>query len=393
MDSHASPDDSTRAFRTWSRRLARVDGPGRAGVRGGLPYGAVMATAGASALAGACGLQVLVAPLLALAVAQALWVPIADSWRHRRELGPVCRGWCAIGPAHEHSGIHTVPLGLAVIAGGVAALAAGGAGPWALIFAWTCLVLAWLLTIACVGSFAWSLVFRAAPLQKLDGAWFLVPAALLGAGIAADAVARLESGDRAAVMSALALAAVLCGWLGYWAIAWLALVRIRWHGLGGVPQARWWIAMGCAGLAAAALAGALHIPVRDVWLQRLFHDALAATVIMAIVLCVPVLIGSAVFLLRRCRYCAPAAWPPTFSTAVFALGCLEAAAVLQSPALRLLGLGAGYATLVFWAATITWNAGCTCAARFRHRQGRVRGSPEPDARTRTRVWHRRVRDP
>lgn len=326
-----------------------------------------MATAGAAVLAGRCGLQFLVMPLLALAVVQTMWVPIAGTWRHRRELSSVCRAWYAIGPAHEHAGIHTLPLGLAVIAGGVAALAAHGLGPWSWILAWLALGLTWLLTIVCVARFLWSLIVRRAPLQRVDGAWFLVPAALLGAGIAADAVARLESGNLATILRVLALAAVLCGWLGYWAVAGAALVRIRRFGLGGVPQAPWWIAMGCAGLAAAALGGALQIHVGDAWLLTLLRDATAITVVVAMVLCVPVLVGSAAFLLRRCRYCAPAAWPPTFSTAVFALGCLESGAVLNSDVLRLLGLGAAYATLVFWAVTIAWNTGCTCVSRFQHR--------------------------
>lgn len=311
----------------------------------GLPYGVVMATAGASAVASRCGLQVLATPLLVLAVLQALWLPVAGTWRRRHEWRAMCVACCAMGPAHEHSGIHTVPLGLAVIAGGLATLAASGSGPWSRILAWACLGLTGLLTVLCVVRFVWSLASRQASLHKLDGAWFLVPAALLGAGIAADAVARLESGNVASILAVLALVAVLCGWLGYWAVACVALVRVRRFGLGGVPQAPWWISMGCAGLAAAALGVALQAPVAAGGWQAFLTDALVVTVIVAIVLCVPVLIGSAGFMLRRCRYRGFAAWPPTFSTAVFALGCLEAGMVLKSPMLHMLGIGAGYATL------------------------------------------------
>ncbi|MBS0380936.1 MAG: hypothetical protein JSR56_00770 [Proteobacteria bacterium] len=336
-------------------------------LREGLPYGAVMATAGASALASRCGLQVLATPLLVLAVLQALWLPLAGSWRHRREWRAVCRACYAIGPAHEHSGIHTVPLGLAVIAGGLATLVASGDGPWSRVLALVFLAATWLLTVVCVVRFVWSLACRSMPLHRVDGAWFLVPAALLGAGIAASAVARLESGHAASLLATLALATVLCGWLGYWAVAGVALVRIRRFGLGGVAQAPWWIAMGCAGLAAAALGLVLQAPVADGWLQAWLKGALAVTVVVAIVLCVPVLIGSARFLLHRCRYCGFAAWPPTFSTAVFALGCLEAGVVLKSPVLHWLGLGAGYATLVLWAVTFAWNTRCTCVSRFGHR--------------------------
>lgn len=367
MDNKTPPGGSPGTSSTRSRGLARPFTPRSAVFREGLPYGAVMATAGASVLARWCGLQVLVTPLLALAAAQALWLMIAGTWRHRQELGLGWRPCCAIGPAHEHSGIHTVPLGLAVIASGLAALAARGSGQWVSMLAWACLGLTWLLTVVCVGRFAWSLVFRHVPLHRVDGAWFLVPAALLGAGIAADAVARLESGNAATILAELALAAVLCGWFGYWAVAGAALVRV-WHfGLAGVPQAPWWIAMGCAGLAAAALGVTLQTPVAGDWLQALRRDAMVATVIVAITLYVPVLVGSAAFLLRRCHYCSPAAWSPTFSTAVFALGCLESGEVLHSPVLRLLGLVAACTTLVFWAVTVVWNARCTCTSRFQHR--------------------------
>lgn len=345
-------------------RVTAVAGARSRVLREGLPYGAVMATAGASAVASRCGLHALVAPLLALAVLQALWLPLAGTWRHRRGFGSVCRACCAIGPAHEHSGVHTVPLGLAVIAGGLATLAASGEEPWLPAVAWALLVVTWLLTAVCVVRFAWSLVSRRAPLHRVDGAWFLVPAALLAAGIATDAMARVASGAASAGLATLALAIVVCGWFGYWAVAGVALVRVRRFGLGGVAQAPWWIAMGCAGLAAAALGVALQARATEGWLQAWPMGALVVTVVVAIILCVPVLLGSTRFLLQRCRYRGFAAWPPTFSTAVFALGCLEAGVVLKSPALHGLGLGAGYATLVLWAVTFAWNARCTCVTRF-----------------------------
>lgn len=339
-----------------------VDAPPGGAFRGGLPYGAVMATAGASALAGRCGFEVLVTPLLVLAVVQALWVPLVGTWHRRHGWGASCRAWCAIGPAHEHAGIHTVPLGWAVIAGGLATWAASNQEGWLWNLAWAGFGLTWLLTLVCVGRFAWSLSRRPVLLRNVGGAWFLVPATLLGAGIATDAVARMASGHAVAVLQTLALVAVLCGWLGYWAMAGAALMRARRHGLAGVPQAPWWIAMGCAGLAAAALGRVVQAGVAAIWLQAWLRDALVVTMVVAIVLCVPVIAGSVAFLRHRCQYRAPAAWPPTFSTAVFALGCLESGAVLSVPLLLELGLAAGYATLVFWAVTMAWNTRCTLIA-------------------------------
>lgn len=345
-------------------------GPRCTALRQGLPFGAVMATAGASVLAGRCGLQVLVAPLLMLAVLQTLWLPLAGGWRHRTEFSLGWRAWWAIGPAHEHAGVHTVPLGLAVITSGLVALTVRGTAPWALTLASACLGLTWLLTIVCGGRCTWSLLSRGLALRTFDGAWFLVPAAFLGAAIATDAVAGRMVGRPAVSLAALALAGTLLGWLGYWGVALAALIRVRRFGLGGVPQAPWWIAMGCAGLAAAALGRVLTSSGSDPSLRTLLTRAMVVTAIAAVILCVPVLVCSAMFLLRRCQFRAPAPWPPTFSTAVFALGCLETGAVLRSPAFRILGLGAGYTTLVFWAVTMAWNVGRAAVVRFHARDRR-----------------------
>lgn len=353
-----------------SRITANVSDPSSAGLRQGLPFGAVMATAGASALAGQCGLQVLVAPLLALAILQALWIPIAVAWRHRVGFRLKWQAWWKIGPAHEHCGIHTVPLGLAVIAGGLVALAASGIVQWSWTLAFMCLGLTWLLTIVCLGRFLWSLITCECALHAVGGAWFLVPAALLGAALATDALAGLEPVGGATALAALALAGALFGWFGYWAVALTALIRVRRFGLGGVPQAPWWIAMGCAGLAAAALGRVLKGPGSGWALHAFLIQAMIVTCVFATILCVPVLVGSAVFLLGHCRFRANAPWAPTFSTAVFALGCLETGAVLQSATFRNLGLGAAYATLGFWVVTSVWNVGRVGISQLRGQNGR-----------------------
>lgn len=328
-------------------------------LRHGLPFGVVMATGGAAVVAGRCGLPALVAPLLVLAVLQAVGLPLAGAWRHRAEFSLGWRAWWALGPAHEHTGVHTVPLALAVLASALVALAAQGRVPWVAALAAPCLGLAWVLTAVCGGRCLWALAVRGSALRVFDGAWFLVPAAFLGTAIATDAVAGGLAGPAAGALERLALAGALLGWVGYWAVAGVALVRMRRHGLGGVPQAPWWIAMGCAGLAAAAL-GTVSAGGR--WsepLDALLVAAMVAAAVVALILCLPVVAYSVAFLLRRCRFRGPAPWPPTFSTAVFALGCLETGAVLQSPVFHDVGVGAGYVTLAFWAATIAWNAGRT----------------------------------
>lgn len=84
--------------------------------------------------------------------------------------------------------------------------------------------------------------------------------------------------------------------------------------------------------------------------------AMAVTLALAVVLLVPVLIGSVNLLSRCCHFRDKAAWPPTFSTAVFALSCLGTGAVLHLEGVRAFGHYAAIATLVLWTATVLWNA-------------------------------------
>lgn len=324
-------------------------------LRRGLPYGAVMATSGASTVAGRCGLQALVTPLLGLAIAQALWILVAGVWRYRAEFRLGWAAWLVVGSAKEHTGVHTVPLGLAVIAGGLAGLSPAGPMPWLWHPAGICLGLAWLLTITCVSRFVGSLASHGLCLNTLDGTWFLVPAALLGTGMATQTLAAKFAGPLATLLVMSAFGAVLIGWVGYYLVTAAAFVRLRYFGLGGVPQAPWWIAMGCAGLAAAALGAVIEGPISTPLLQPFLVVALGVTIVFAVALCVPVIVEGTRFVLLYCRFRGPAVWPPTFSTAVLALGCLQAGEIVSSPLLRFLGLGAGLATLVFWAVTTGWN--------------------------------------
>lgn len=215
-----------------------------------LPYGGVMATAGAATLAVACGLPWADAPPLALTVLQAVWVAATAVRDHRHDFA----AWLSLGTADQHTGIHTVPLGLAVVAGGIAHFGAFNIEPW-LPWASACLALAWLATVVCIGRCLTSLAVRGLALQAVDGTWFLVPASLLGVAIATVEVAQLLPGPTAITLTLnwLAWIGAMLGWAGYWAVLAVAAVRLSRFGLEGVPRSPWWIAMGCAGLAAAAL--------------------------------------------------------------------------------------------------------------------------------------------
>lgn len=177
----------------------------------------------------------------------------------------------------------------AVIAGGLSGLSAGGIASWPLLLAASaCLALTWLLTIVCVGRFLWSLASRGLAPETIDGAWFLVPAALLGAATATEDVAALVASRGASVLALLALGGALLGWFGYWVVAVVAFVRARRFGLGGVPQAPWWIAMRCAGLAAAALGGVLDGAPPWPALRAFLIAATTVTDICAVALLIPV---------------------------------------------------------------------------------------------------------
>lgn len=326
-------------------------------LRQGLPYGVVMATAGASTVASAWSeLRFLSTPLLALAIAQAVWILLSGAWQYRADFRLGCSAWLVLGPTHEHSGIHTVPLGIAVIAGGLTGLSSGEGVAWLLSLAVTGLCLTWIATILCVSRFIGSLAVHSLELKTVDGTWFLIPASLLGTGmVTAEFVAHLAE-PKALILALLALIAVLLGWVGYWLVAAVASLRLLRFGLGGVPQAPWWTTMGCAGLAAAALTHVLENPLLSKSLQIFLTGAVAVTAILAIALFVPVAVGGLLFLIKSCRLRAKAPWPPTFSTAVCALGCMQAAEVMHSTTFRLLGLAASAATLLFWVITASWNS-------------------------------------
>ncbi len=336
------------------QRAPRV-GARTAALRNGLPFGAVMATAAASALAQRCGLPQLFRPLLGLAILQAGWITAVGIVRHRGDFRAGWRAWWALGPVHEHSGIHTIPLGLAMIASGLLGISDAVVTRGTVPLAQFCLSAAWITAVIAVGRFIAALTTRDVDLHALDGSWFLVPAVLLGGAIATDRLATRLGGPSARVLWVFATGSALIGWAGYGVLAIVALIRIRRHGLGGAPRSLWWIVMGCAGLAAAALSQVLRsrplATLPSAWLSV----AILLSVSVAIVLAVPVLALSTKFLLRQCTFRAAGSWPPTFSTAVLSFGALQAGEVLRAPILTLIGQGAAYATLVFWIVTAGWN--------------------------------------
>lgn len=315
-----------------------------------------MATAGSSMIANAYGLRIFGMSLLILAVLQALWILLSGAWRYRADFRLGWSAWLVLGPPDEHSGIHTLPLGMAVIVGGLTGLSPEYGEAWMPTVTAVCLCLAWIFTILCVCRFIGSLAVHCMELRGVDGTWFLVPAAALGTGMATAEFAAYTTKPDALILVPLALAITLAGWTGYWLVAIVAGLRILRFGFGNVPQAPWWISMGCAGLAAAALAHMLGHPFLPGPLRTFLTVAVAVTAVVAIALFIPVAARGLLFMIKSCRFSARAAWPPTFSTAVFALGCTQTAEVLHSDTFRVLSAAAGATTLLFWVITAGWNS-------------------------------------
>lgn len=315
-----------------------------------------MATAGAAALAEPRGLDWLTAPLLALAIAHAAWLAATAVPPHRNTWRALPTWLLTVRHPREHSGAHTVPLGLAIIASAMAGLGfAGGrlvAAPW---LSGAFLLLAWLAGGVCIGRFELAVFRHPRHVTDVDGAWFLVPAVPLGLAIATADVAAHATGMPHAAFVWLALVAGVVGWISYWLVAAAAGRRVYKHGLGLPPRAPWWIAMGCAGLAAAALGKVLDTTAWPSTLQTPATFGILIAAFSALALMLPVTALSLRFLLRDCRCRNAAAWPPTFSTAVFALGCLAAGVTRHVAWWHGLGLAGGYATLMLWAATLGWN--------------------------------------
>ncbi|MDA8284558.1 MAG: hypothetical protein M0Z42_14965 [Actinomycetota bacterium] len=331
-------------------------------LRLGLPYGAVMATGGAGQLAGTCGLAGAARPLLWLAVAEAGWIAGRGLIRHRGELRLPPSAWARIGPPAEHAGVLTVPVGLAVVATGLSTQP----GPAKALGA-ALVVLAWLSAAVLVARFGVS-VTRRGGTMAVDGGWFLAPAAVLGAGIAAAAYAGQAVGLLAGLLRWVALVAAAVGVAGYWAVVAGGALAVARRGLGHERRGLWWIAAGCGGLAAAAV-GRVLAAGRALWpsyVPSAGHVVAGATWSVAAALAVPIVVVGMRSLARSLRVVRAAPWPPTFSTAVFALGTLATAKMLGAPAVTGVGKVAAGVTLALWAVTTALHASRLLPTAPRH---------------------------
>jgi hypothetical protein len=305
-----------------------------------------MATGGASHLAGSAGLHPLVAPLLWLTVAEAGAIPLLGIGR-RRSVARALRSLLAPGDAAYSFGRFTIPLGLAVVGAGLAR----GSGP-AWVLGCVAVGLAWLTTIAFAVWVMAPVLSRRWGTAAVDGGWFLAPAAVLGDAIGTTAVFWHAPAGVRHGLGWLAVIACGLGVLGYLVVVGAAAARVARAGLCGTSLSPWWISAGCGGLAAGAIGQVATVaPVGG--LGGVYRVSALVVWSIGSALLLPVLSGSIAYVprLRRLRPSPP--WPPTFSTAVYALGAIQTAALWRIHAIDVLGHAAALATVALWLATAT----------------------------------------
>lgn len=319
-----------------------------------LPYGSVMASGGASAVAAACNVDFLILPLLIVSVLQALWIARTD--RDELQVKALRRRWSSPSLPGRQVGLHTIPLGLAVITLGFMSWALNSGSLVVKTVAILLFALMWIAEITMLWRFIKSLKSSDVALKTIGGAWFLVPAGLLGVAMATlDFNNKILPATNFVVYNVAALAALL-GWILFLIFSGYASLRVLKFGLQDSGEVFWWIWMGCAGLSVAAFGNFVSPILTDgLWVNALFYGLATAASLIAIILCVPVYIKSVLFLFTKCSFKDAASWPPTFSSAVFCFGMLEAAQLFSSMFFYWIGFASGILTLVFWVVTMLWN--------------------------------------
>lgn len=313
--------------------------------KGGLPFGAVMATGAAAQLAELVHLDAMRLPLLWLTI---LVAGLATMSGVR---GRLANGRGQPPPAATRFGQFTIPVGLAVIGVGLARTG----GPVAFEGAVAAVVLAWAttllltLTVAVPAATAPRGPHGGTGVGGINGVWFIAPAAYLADAAGTAALVHLVPGTMAGVVRWLAVLACGIGVVSYVAALLAAVVRVGTRGLSGAPRVAWWIVVGCGGLAADALGHVGRVAPFG-GLQVFGAVALVCWVLASLVL-LPVGIASArhLFGLRHLSDRPP--WPPAFSTAVYALGTAQVAELFHLPWAAELALVAAVETLLVWVVT------------------------------------------
>ncbi len=259
-------------------------------------------------------------------------------------------------------GRFTIPIGLEVLARGLGRLGA----PAVRGVAAATTGVAWTLTAVLMVGVARALAPRRGR-DRIDGLWFLAPAALLADAIGVARMIGWSPDSTHALLGWLATASLGLGAIGYAAALVLAAIGFTRSSLAGHGRSSWWIAAGCGGLGAAA-AGRVSavVPFAATGVP---HDAFEWTALgfwaAGSTVLVPVLAASLWYLARIRHPKGAPPWTPTFSTGVCALGTGALARLFDIAVLSTVASAAAIVTLSMWALTVVGRL----AAVGTHQQG------------------------
>ena len=317
--------------------------------RAALPYGAVMATGLASEVAPMAHAGPLRLPLFwtAVVIAAAIGTQGAIGRRRsRHDLQPP-------PPLPLRFGQFTIPIGLEVLAGGLDRMGC----PAALGGAAATTAVAWTLTVVLVARVARLLALLLAQrrgLYRVDGVWFLAPAALLADAIGVAGMTRWLPASTHDALGWLATAALGSGSMCYAAVIVLAAIALARSNMADHLRSSWWIAAGCGGLGAAAAGrvGAVAPFVVTAAARHAFGWAALGLWAAGSTALVPVLAGSLCFVARSRHLKGTLPWTPTFSTGVYALGAGALARRFDIPVLSTVAVAGAIAILLMWTLTV-----------------------------------------
>ncbi len=326
----------------------RTDAPKPLSLVEELPFGVVMATAALSQIAKLVHFTIAVKPFVWLAVAEVILIvafripKIRFGFKIDPQVSTHTREY------RFNPGMFTIPLGISVTAAGVLQNYPGTL----VILGISLYIMAWLSEIGFLFDLAKHLA--ALVLSEIDGGWFLIPASFLSLGATSLLGASSLGQGYHHLLYLTAMTSSVIGVVGYYLVVVLTVFRLLYRGFPKTHIVLWWISAGCAGLSSFALAKQLspvHISLSNTTFAILkFIDTMTWS--FGLLLLMPIVWFSLVHLFRLRHFPKSIPWPPTFSTAVFALGSFATGALVRSEWVYDLGVVTGTVALVLWAVTV-----------------------------------------
>ena len=278
---------------------------------------------------------------MAVVIAVAINIKGAIAFRRSRHDLPL--------PLPIRFGQFTVPIGLEVLASGLDRIG----DPAALGGAAATTVVAWTLTIVLIARIA-QLVARRRGRDRIDGVWFLAPAALLADAIGVAGMTEWSPASTHDTLGWLAAVALGSGTIGYAAVLVLAAIAFTRSNKVDRGRSSWWIAAGCGGLGAAAAGRVRAVApfAATAAAQHAFRWTALGFWAAGTTALVPVLAGSLCFVVRIRHPKGAFPWTPTFSTGVYALGARALARLFDIPAVSTIAVVTAIAMLLMWTLTV-----------------------------------------